>query len=316
MPALYFLSLRHYTLWKKEVITVTSRNYSPAASDKREDDLSPEEIRKNLPKSFRQIPIEVHPSLDSTNTYAKKIAGEGAPACTVILAEEQTAGKGRQGKHFFAPPKSGIYMTTILRPRLPLSESLILTFAAGVAVCEAIEALTDCRPKIKWVNDIYLGKRKICGILAEAAGNFRGDIPDAIVVGIGINVRLDLETLPEELRDVVGCLFPIHSQGSENAPTVTRNRLAAEIAGRLLLLTERLSGPDREIEKRRLLQEYKQKSLVLGKTIRYMQEQTTNSGIALDICEDGSLLVKNEAGGTAILQSGEITLVRDSLWEE
>lgn len=302
-----------------EIISVSNKGYQLAQDS---DVLSVEGIRIFLPEALQNIPIQIHDILDSTNNHAKRLITEGAADKTFIFAEQQTSGRGRYGKSFFSPSQSGIYMTMILRPKISIEDSLYFTFAAAVAVCRAIEILTDSSPRIKWVNDIFLGRKKLCGILTEAVSDFESGTVESIVIGIGVNVRMNISQLPEDLRDIVGCLFPeddISEWNCEpisepNHVRISRNQLASEIIGQLIHLTDQLLSLDKETGQRTLLQAYKRRSLVLGKKIRYTLNQEVYSGTAMDINEKGNLVVRGEDGNVSILQSGEIALVKESLW--
>ncbi|MCL2003730.1 MAG: biotin--[acetyl-CoA-carboxylase] ligase [Oscillospiraceae bacterium] len=172
--------------------------------------------------------IHRYQSLPSTNSTAKEMAAAGAEHGTVIIADSQTAGRGQYGRAFFSPPDHGLYMSVILRPPHFLTEtpSLATAFAA-VAVCEAIEAVSDKKPRIKPVNDILLGAKKVCGILAETSAGAESGRVRWLVVGVGINVTTPETVFPEALRQSAGALF-----SAEETP-VTRARLAAEILSRL-----------------------------------------------------------------------------------
>lgn len=259
------------------------------------DVLSAEGFRCHLPPAYCDIPIFVENRVDSTNTLAKKLAADGAENGTVILADEQTGGRGRRGRSFFSPAGTGIYMSLILRPNAELAELPILTIAAAAAVCEAVERLYDCPTQIKWVNDIFVGGRKICGILTEAAGDFESGRAESVIVGVGVNVGVPAGGFPPALRETAGCLPP----GGDEIP-LSRNALAAEIAGRLL----DYAG---ELKHRPFLKPYRQRSMVLGKAIRYRQGETWREGIAQRINEDGHLIVKTP-GGHILLRAGEIQM--------
>jgi len=227
--------------------------------------------------------IHVFDTLESTNLIAKDMAKTGnvgaavAKHGTVILADTQTAGRGQYGKTFCSPPGHGIYMSVILRPeeecnKCPITSKpdsrMLITLLAAVSVSEANEAQTDKKPKTKWINDVYLNNKKICGILVESSimstsGNLINGNVDWTVIGIGINYDTPQSAFPEELRSVAGALF------SEDPP-VTRNYLISEVLNRLLTPTElydketlvreylcRLSNPD---EKEHVLDEIKKYS--------------------------------------------------------
>ena len=235
------------------------------------------------------VNVSVLKTVDSTNNYAKRLAMEGAPDKTVVVSETQTAGKGRLGRSFFSPEGTGLYMSVILRPEKSASESIFITVAAAVAVCRAIETVSDISPRIKWVNDIFAGGRKVCGILTEASQSIENQMIEYAVLGIGVNVKNT--DFPEDLQGTAGSL------GIEK---VSRSRLAAEILNELFVL---YASEDRKS----LMDEYKSRSLVLGKEVRFTKNGKTFSGIAFDINMNGNLLVKTDEG-IETLFSGEISI--------
>ena len=184
------------------------------------DLLTAEGISAMLPLELAQLDLRVFDEIDSTNLEAKRLAMTGLSRCAVI-ADRQTAGRGRLGRSFYSPPGCGIYTSLLLRPRPDqLADVTLLTTAAGVAVCRALEKAAGVQAEIKWVNDLYLNGKKICGILTEGVTDFESGMIESIVIGYGVNFRDDAH-LPEELRPIVGSVF-----GAE-PPTVTRSALAA-----------------------------------------------------------------------------------------
>lgn len=261
------------------------------------DILSEEGIRVCLPEGSPVRCVVCLATVDSTNTRAKELALAGAEHGTLIVADRQTAGRGRRGRSFFSPAGTGLYMSLILRPHVELERFQMVTVAAAVAVCGSVEALTRRRPRIKWVNDIFLegedgAERKVCGILTEAVSDVESGTIESVVVGIGLNVST--RDFSPELCGVAGSLFP---EG------VLRNRLAADIAGRLMGLQERLGDPE-------LIREYRDRSLLLGRDIRYRQDGAERRGRALDVDAQGSLIVRGQDGETVVLRSGEVYEVR------
>ena len=153
-----------------------------------------------------EIKIQAFESLDSTNNYLKKLASGGAAEGTVVIADEQTAGRGRMGRSFASAPGCGIYMSMLLRPEGCTADCAPgLTAVAAVAVCRAIEKVCGRAPGIKWINDLYLRGKKICGILCESS--VKDGRVNYAVLGIGLNVTTRAEEFPEELRETAGSLY-------------------------------------------------------------------------------------------------------------
>lgn len=239
--------------------------------------------------------IRVYPCVASTNQEAKKMALDGAAQGSAVLAEEQSAGRGRMGRSFFSPRGSGLYISVILRPQTDAANAVLITTAAAVAVCRAIETITGKQPQIKWVNDLYLGEQKLCGILTEAVTNFETGAIESVVVGIGVNFKGCPEQLPEELRRKACFLY------AEEAPDTTRNRLAAEIINQLCALSDTL-------ESREFLPEYRRRSMILGEKIRFLRSNAWYEATAVDINENGGLIVERADGTHETLSSGEVSI--------
>ncbi len=231
--------------------------------------------------------IFVLETVNSTNTYAKELAQNGAKHNTVVIADKQTAGRGRLGRDFYSPSGTGLYMSIILRSDSAPLDPVALTIAAGVAVCRSIENVCNKQPQIKWVNDIFLDGRKICGILAEAGTN-SGAI-DYIVVGIGINIST--QNFPAELSAIAGSL----------GDDINRSVIAGSVIAEFIHM-QSLCGSHE------LINEYKSRSLVLDKKIDFTKDGKTYSGIATDINIEGNLVVELENGESITLKSGEISL--------
>lgn len=254
------------------------------------DLLSSEGIHAYLAEDLKQFPIYVYQQIGSTNTEAKQQALNGAPHGTIILAEEQTQGRGRLGRKFYSPKGTGIYMSIILRPQLHLNQAIQVTTTVAVAVCRVIEKLTNQNPHIKWVNDIYLGKQKICGILTEAVTDFESGQVEFIILGIGLNVNT--VDFPADLHEIAGSLNP---------KDVTHNQLCAHLLNELFSLFSKLNDPQ-------VLEEYKSKSNVLGNWITFMKNQESYEAFAEDINEQGGLIVRLKNDEKMILNSGEISI--------
>ena len=240
--------------------------------------------------------IFVYKELESTNETAKQKAFKGAAHGTVILAEGQTGGKGRLGRSFFSPAGTGLYMSLIIKPDFASGKSLLITTAASVAVCRAIKKTCGIDTQIKWVNDILFEGRKVCGILTEAISSFESGQIEAAIVGIGINCNTKIADMPEEIRETAGTL-----------PTaVLRNRLAAEIINEFMLILSSFS----ENSYPEYMDEYRRRSIVLRKDINVYNGATGEyaEAKAIDISNDGGLIVIYRDGRKETLNSGEISI--------
>ncbi len=239
--------------------------------------------------------IQIYKSLESTNKTAKELAVVGAEHGTVIISDCQTMGRGRYSRSFFSPA-GGLYMSLVLRPKvLQFENPTSVTAFAAVSVCEAIESISKKTPKIKWVNDIFIDGKKVCGILTEAVTDFESGGLDWVVLGIGINVCIRTEEFPGDLQPLATSIFP-----DEKMPGV-RNKLSAEIINRIL-------GFETSPSETEIFKKYKNRLMILGKEITVIQNQTEYKATAIDVDSVGHLIVKNENGEIITLYSGEIRI--------
>ena len=180
----------------------TNRGYRLAQEN---DLLSPASIERFLPDGH-PFGITVRKRVDSTNAEARRRALEGAPEGAVVVAEEQTAGRGRLGRTFYSPAGAGVYLSVVLRPRLQADAAQYLTCAAAVSCAQAIEAVTGEEALIKWVNDIFCRGRKVAGILTEGVVDMESGRFEYAVLGMGVNVRVPASGFPSEIADVAGAV--------------------------------------------------------------------------------------------------------------
>ena len=242
--------------------------------------------------------INIHASLESTNKTAKELAVSGTEYDgTIIISDNQTAGRGRYGRKFFSLPGHGIYMSFIIRPTQPdwINVPTLVTSYAAVSVCKAIETTTGKMPQIKWVNDIFLDGKKICGILTEAVTDFESGNMQWIVLGIGINFITPAAGFPEEIRHIAGSVF------SESKPTITRNQLVAEIVNRVLNFNHKCDN-------KTMLAEYKKRLMMIGKKIVIAGMNEPFEATAIDIDDIGLLIVRKDNGEVLSLSAGEVRL--------
>lgn len=256
------------------------------------DVLSEQGIRHYLRAPVPRLVVEQ--TLVSTNLTAKRLAAEGAPHGTLVVADSQTGGRGRRGRSFASPPGTGLYLSMVLRGALPMQSAVRITSAAAVAVCRAVERVCGKRLSIKWVNDLYTGGKKCCGILTEAAADVESGGVDYLVVGIGVNLFAPRDGWPAELADIAA---PVLAPGE----TVNRCRLAAAIGDELLALYGAL--PDTSF-----LEEYRARNIVPGREILILQNGHSRPAHALDITDDGHLRVRLPDGGEELLSFGEVSI--------
>ncbi|MGM9662343.1 MAG: biotin--[acetyl-CoA-carboxylase] ligase [Oscillospiraceae bacterium] len=253
------------------------------------DRLSAAELAAALAQRGRPLSVEVFARIDSTNNEAKRRLAAGRCEPTLLLAEEQTAGRGRLGRSFYSPAETGLYMTLLLGRPAALRDPAILTVAAAAAVAGAIEQLTGERAGIKWVNDVYMAGKKVCGILCEAVTDGESG-ETGLLAGIGVNVRT--ADFPEELRQKAGSL---------TGAAADRTELAAEITDRLLAIWE---AP----EQSGFLAFYRARSFVPGHRVRFMRNGAEREALALGIDDGGALLVRYPDGTVEALRSGEVSV--------
>ena len=236
-----------------------------------------------------------YPVIDSTNTPAKRLAREGAPHGTVLIAGKQTGGRGRMGRSFESPQDAGVYLSVILRPNCPPRELMHLTCAAGAAMVEAVEAASGTRPQLKWINDLVIGAKKLGGILTEMSVD-KGMVEYA-VVGIGINCLQQPGDFPPEIADLAVSLSM--AAGRQIPP----ERLAAAMVEALWKMDAVLFR-----EKSRLMAAYKENCITLGKDIQVIRANSLRPGRAVDLGEDGDLLVEYPDGSRELVSSGEVSV--------
>ena len=232
--------------------------------------------------------------IDSTNTYAKSIAKKGAKEGTVVIAKTQTAGKGRLGRTFFSK-LDGIYLSVVLRPKFSAENIQFITVAAAVATANAIDEICGVNTGIKWVNDIYLNGKKICGILTETSINTETSTTDYAVLGIGINLSLAGNTLPEDIKNIAGFIF-------ENVTdTELKEGLCAKILDNFFALYKNLT--DKEY-----IDEYRRRSILIGKEVTCSCGEKVYKATVLDIDENARLVVRDLNGEIKFLNAGEVSL--------
>lgn len=243
--------------------------------------------------------LRVLRQVDSTNTQLKALAAQGAPEGAALLAEEQTAGRGTHGRAFLSPRGDGLYLSVLLRPRAALSDLLTLTGWTAVAVCRGIEAASGAPVSIKWLNDIYLNDRKLCGILTELSLLGESAEPDYAVVGVGINVSQTAEVFRAQgLADIAASL------AGEGWP-VGRNRLAACVLAELERMYRAFPFARQEY-----LDQYRRRCLTPGQAVTFERDGDILAGTARRVAADFALIISGEDGRQYRISSGTVTHLR------
>lgn len=254
--------------------------------ESRSDVLSKEGIQAELGGAGADLTIRILDEVDSTNNEAKRMLASGFSGNALIVADTQTTGRGRKGKNFYSPAGTGIYLSLLLQTEEMTDKVSMLTIVTACAVLRALRKKTEAPVQLKWVNDLFVGNRKVGGILSEASTDLESGRCESVVIGIGIN--LSGEEFPDELKHVAGSI------GTE----VPRNILIAEIVKEMLLAD--WSKPERELDF------YRENSMVLGRSVFYKGEQ-----VAAEAIDDtGALLIRHEDGREELIRGGSISLIQ------
>lgn len=276
----------------------TKKGYLLSASP---DLLLPAEVCPGLETQvLGQTHYIYYPEVDSTNIRARELAAQGYPEGTVVAAEAQTSGKGRRGRSWFSPAGQGLYFSVILRPRVPLRDISKVSLVAGLAVAETMEAELNLKPVIKWPNDILINNRKVAGILAEAVTDM--DSVEYIVLGMGLNINNQMQDFPSDLQ------VRATSALAECGTVISRARILQTLLKRLEYHYSLFTGNDF----RQVLDKIKSRSIVIGREVRLDTVNGYIIGQAIDIDDNGFLLVRDREGATHTIMSGEITVLPQS----
>ena len=270
---------------------VPNRGYCLAASS---DVLSESGIRQYLTGEAQQLDLKVFDSVDSTNLVLRTLANAGASEGTVVIAAEQSGGRGRKGRSFYSPQGTGVYISLLLKPKIAPDDATLITTTAAVAVCGAVEALSGEEASIKWVNDVFLRGKKVCGILTEGSFDMESGQFEYAILGAGINVFEPAGGFPAEIREIAGSVL------LSPAPDA-KNRAIAEYLNRFLPLYRALGSTDTNAE-------YRKRSFVLGRMVNVLAGEQSTPARALDVDERCRLVVEYEDGRREALSSGEISV--------
>lgn len=257
------------------------------------DKLTKETILQKLNDKASFFDVNIFDTVTSTNTLAKEEAINGAREGYVVLATSQTQGRGRIGRKFFSPSDTGIYLSVVLKPDEECENMIFITTLAAVSVCEAIESVSQKKTDIKWVNDIFIDGKKVCGILSEAKLK-NNNKPEFVILGIGINVYKPEYDFPDDIAKTAGYIF-------EQEEKDVKNNLCAKILERILFYYNSL-------KEKAFLDEYKKRSIATGKNITVIKSNKKYSAYCMGLDDDLRLKVRYENGNEDYVSSGEISI--------
>ena len=270
---------------------VPNRGYCLAASS---DVLSESGIRQYLTGEAQSLDLRVYDSVDSTNLVLRTLANAGAAEGTVVIAAEQAGGRGRKGRSFYSPQGTGVYISLLLKPKIAPDDATLITTTAAVAVSEAVEVLSGEPAGIKWVNDVFLRGKKVCGILTEGSFDMESGQFEYAILGAGINVFEPDGGFPAEIREIAGSVL------TSPAPDA-KNRVIADYLNRFLPLYRALGSETTNAE-------YRRRSFVLGKMVNVLTGDGATPARAIDVDDHCRLIVEYADGRREALSSGEISV--------
>lgn len=250
---------------------------------------------KNLKKYLKSKNVTYFESVSSTNTLLKQSAAENQAESTIYVTEHQTQGRGRLGKTFFSPKGCGIYLSYLIRPKIPAADALFITVAAAVAMVRALYEVLNIKAQIKWVNDIYADDKKLCGILTESAFSADGKLNYA-VLGIGINTKNPPGGYPEE--------FAYKTTNLENITGEISSDKKCELMASFINNFDILFHDNSKA----YVKEYKEASCLLGREIEILSGEHTGFATAVDIDENANLVVTKSDGCTVSLSYGDVSI--------
>lgn len=259
-------------------------------------DITPEIIRTGLRSRVIGRVLELLPEIGSTNDRAMAAGDGGTAEGFCVLADRQTAGRGRLGRTWASPPGVGLYTSILLRPKAPLSSLPLLTLVAGLAVTDAIRGVAALTARLKWPNDVWLDGRKVAGILTELATS--ASSVRYVVVGIGINVNHSADDFPAELRSAATSLFQLCGR------PIARGLLAAAIYNGMDNWYALFCQDRREM----ILEAGRLRSATLGNPVHVLAGSEDWQGQAVDLDPDGALLVRDESGATRRVVAGDVSI--------
>lgn len=295
------LQVSRTAIWKK-IKELQEEGYEIEATPKKgyrivgcPDTIAPEEVESRLHTAWAGRPVKYFEEITSTNEYAKKIAEEGAPEGMLVIADEQTKGKGRTGRAWATPKGTAIAMTLLLRPKLPPARVSMVTLVMGLAVAQACRSLYELPVGIKWPNDVVIDGKKLCGILTEMSAEMTA--VNYVVIGTGINVNV--RKFPEEIRQIATSLDLELGHETSRAELIAECMRYFEQDYEKFIETQDLSL---------LLDEYNGMLLNKDRIVRVLEPGHEYLGTARGIDLEGRLLVDREDGTRAEIYAGEVSV--------
>ena len=286
---------------KKEGYSIESSTNKGYTLSQNNDVLSEQQITQELIQQHHPIDwvIQTMESTTSTNDLAKLYANQNSTTPAIFISEEQIAGRGRLGRKFVSPSKTGLYISLCLFPTIALEDLSLITCATAVACVETIEQLTGKSLNIKWVNDLFYQDKKVGGILTEVISDFESQQVQSLIVGMGINLIDSPQSFPEELHSIVGSVFS--SRKEYEAHSFNRNQFIATFLEKWTFYYQNLS-------QREFISSYKEYSNVIGKFVNIFEGNQTYSAYAKDIDENGHLIIEKEDKSLHALSYGEVSI--------
>ncbi|MDD8018540.1 MAG: biotin--[acetyl-CoA-carboxylase] ligase [Bacteroidota bacterium] len=256
--------------------------------------MTKEEILKDLKTDTFGQTIFCFDTIDSTNLYSKTLSKTKAPHGTLIIAEEQTAGRGRMQRNWVSLKGKNLLFSIILYPDFIIEKTALLPFAGSLAVCDAIETVTGLSSTCKWPNDVLVNKKKVCGMLLESTTE-NASI-EKIILGIGVNVNQ--EEFPEDLK------YKASSLKNESGIEINRITLLQKILEELELRYEQLA----HFPSSQLMNDWKMKALLFGKKITVLEHEFSYTATAIDVADDGRLIIQTDDGTKRSILAGDVSL--------
>ena len=257
-----------------------------------------EQIRDGLTTRWLGRTIHCYDAVESTNLLAVELAQQGEPEGTVVLADQQLSGRGRGSRSWHSPAGVGIYCSIVLRPKITVAKAPLITLMAGVSIAKAVARRTGLSPRVKWPNDVLINDKKVAGILLES--RVSGGQIGYSVIGFGINVNNGSADLPEDIRVNASSLL------IELKKPVDRSPLVIEIFSELERLYHRFQREDFPL----ILEQWRHYSSTLGQRVRIWQKDKATEGMAVDLTEDGGLLVELAGGQQIVVHAGDVEHLR------